>query len=129
MKLASLIPLVALLSACAWQGPMPAEPLGDAQLEHEVIVLDEEAWDAVGLGGLDVKQSPEGILFVRVEVGNRTDGDHTVELRVLFGDERGHIVGGDPPWESLMVPRESYIIYGAHSPAPAATYRVELRSP
>jgi hypothetical protein len=130
LPLRGLAPLAALcLSACAWKGPMPAVAMGEAELSHQVIVLDEECWRSVGLQGLRVKQSPEGILLVRVEVGNRTDGDHNVELRVLFGDERGRLVGEDPPWENLVVPREAYTIFQAHSQGPAEQYRIELRSP
>ena len=117
------------LAACAWQGPMPAKAAGDAEETHQVLVLDEECWRSVALQGLRVKQSPEGILLLRLEIGNLTDGDHNIELRVLFGDERGGLVGGDPPWEGLMVPRDSYVMFDAHSKGPASAYRVELRSP
>ncbi len=121
--------LAPLLSACAWKGPLPAKAMGEADQTPLVLVLDEECWRSVGLQGLRVKQSPEGILMVRLELGNRTEGDHSVELRVLFGDQGGGLVGGDPPWENLMVPRASYTIFETHSSAPAELYRVELRSP
>ncbi len=119
----------AFLSACAWQGPKPAVAAGEAEQTSRVIVLDEDCWRSVALQGLEAKRSPEGILVLRLEIGNRTDGDHSVELRVLFGDERGQLVGGDPPWEGLMVPRASYVIYDSYSKASAETFRVELRSP
>jgi hypothetical protein len=129
-----LRPLVVMAVAlwavgCAWKGPTPAKAMGEMETSWEVMVLDEACYRAVGLQGLRAKQTPHGILVVRVELGNRTDGDHDVQLRVLFGDERGHLVGEDPPWEDVMVPRVSYVIYEAHSMAPASTYRVELRSP
>ncbi len=131
LRRAVLAPILAcgLLSACAWQGPMPAKAAGEAKQTHQVLALDEECWRSVSLRGWKVKQSPEGILLVRLELGNLTDGDHDVEMRVLFGDERGELVGGDPPWEGLMVPRGSYLMYDTHSKGPANTYRVELRSP
>jgi len=125
----AILAIALLLPACAWKGPLPAKAMGDAEQTQQVIVLDEECWRSVGLQGLQVKQSPGGILLVRVEVANRTEGDHSVELRVLFGDDSGGLVGGDPPWVNLMVPRASYTIFDAHSEAPAEMYRVELRSP
>lgn len=128
-RLALTLAALLLTAGCAWKGPKPAVAMGDAELTQQVIVLDEECWRSVGLQGFRIKQSPGGILMARIELGNRTEGDHSVELRVLFGDDRGALVGGDPPWENLMVPRASYTIYETHSTAPASMVRVELRSP
>ncbi len=125
----TILAFALLCSACAWKGPLPAKAMGEAEQTQQVIVLDEECWHSIGLQGLRVKRSPGGILMVRVEVANRTEGDHSVELRVLFGGPSGELVGGDPPWENLMVGRASYTIFEAHSEAPAEMYRVELRSP
>ncbi len=135
MRIASMTPTLALVSAllltpaCAWKGPMPAAAMGEAEQSPQVIVLDEECYRAVGLQGLTTKITPAGIMIVRVEIANRTDGDHNIELRVLFGDERGDLVGEDPPWQNLIIPRAAYTIFDSHSQAPAEMFRVELRSP
>jgi hypothetical protein len=125
----SLLALPLILVACAWQGPMPLEAGADSQESPLVVALDEEVWRAVELQGLTTKEYPGGIRVVRVTIGNATDGDHNVELRVLFADERGVLVGTDPPWQTLLVPRAAFTLYEAHSDGPATRFRVELRSP
>lgn len=126
-----MLSLLALLtlSACAWKGPMPLEASAEAEESPLVVALDEEVWRAVELQGLTTKEYPGGIRVVRVTIGNATEGDHNVELRVLFADERGVLVGEPPPWEGLVIPRAAFTLYEAHSPVPATRYRVELRSP
>jgi hypothetical protein len=126
-----LLPLLALLAltACAWQGPMPLEAGAEAEESPMVVALDEDVWRAVELQGLTTKEYPGGIRVVRVTIGNATEGDHNVELRVLFADERGVLVSEPPPWQTLVVPNAAFTLYEAHSTVPATRFQVELRSP
>jgi len=121
---------LALLTACAWRGPMPAQSYPGVESNDAVMTLDKAAYKLVAVRNSAISRGEDGALTVKLELVNLSSLDLAVQVQTLFRDEQGLPSGEDTPFEMIVLPGSGYKLYEVTSlKTSAADFTVQIKTP
>ena len=119
------------------QGPWKAErPKAEWKVkEHHssVVVMSKKLHDeVVRITGEHSERLPDGRLKIAVEIQNKSNKKHVIQVMTVFKDRDGREIGDQTNWEHIVLDPRAITTYTATSFKNAAdryTVRIERRLP
>lgn len=122
--------LLLVLAACGWRGPEPVQTWSHLEPVHNVIALDEAAWQLVSLSDYQIERGEDGRLDVVLELANLSSLDVEVQLQTVFRDGEGRLLSDETGWQMMVLPGSGSSRYEVRSlSVEAETFVVQVKTP
>mgnify|MGYP006928156348 CR=1 FL=1 len=119
-----------LLVACGWRGPEAVQTWSHLEPVHNVIALDEAAWQLVSLSDYQIERGEDGRLDVVLELANLSSLDVEVQLQTVFRDGEGRLLSDETGWQMVVLPGNGSSRYEVRSlSVEAETFVVQVKTP
>ena len=129
IRLLALFIVLMSLTAC---GVGPVKRLPETDRNDSILTLDYKARHSVAVQHLSISRTPTDRMQVDMEIVNTrtTVNPATVQIRTVFLNNSGTVIGEDTPYELYLIPPRGAMHYVAKSASPdAVDYRIEIRTP